>query len=60
MWVLAMFDLPTDTKKARKDYAQFRAFLVSVGKSNIASTHIQRYPFTNMLAGYSSSVTSGF
>ena len=31
MWVLAMFDLPTDTKKARKDYTQFRKFLLDDG-----------------------------
>ena len=24
MWVLVLFDLPTDTKKARKAYARFR------------------------------------
>ena len=24
MWIIAMFDLPTDTKKARKAYARFR------------------------------------
>ncbi|MBA3485144.1 MAG: CRISPR-associated endonuclease Cas2 [Pirellulales bacterium] len=31
MWVLAMFDLPTDTKRARKDYAHFRKMLVCDG-----------------------------
>lgn len=31
MWVMAMFDLPTDTKKARKSYAQFRKFLLDDG-----------------------------
>jgi len=31
MWVMAMFDLPTDTKVARKRYAQFRKFLLSDG-----------------------------
>lgn len=31
MWVLAMFDLPTDTKQARRDYALFRKFLLSDG-----------------------------
>ncbi len=31
MWVLAMFDLPTDTKKARKDYTHFRKFLLEDG-----------------------------
>lgn len=31
MWVLAMFDLPTDTKKARKDYTLFRKNLMQDG-----------------------------
>lgn len=31
MWVLTMFDLPTDTKKARHDYAQFRKMLLRDG-----------------------------
>jgi len=33
MWVLAMFDLPVDTKKARRRYALFRRFLVEDGFS---------------------------
>ena len=31
MWVLAMFDLPTDTKKARRQYALFRKSLLQDG-----------------------------
>lgn len=31
MWVIAMFDLPTDTPKARKDYARFRKHLLEDG-----------------------------
>jgi len=31
MWVLAMFDLPTDTKKARRDYTLFRKALLRDG-----------------------------
>lgn len=31
MWVLAMFDLPTDTKKARRQYALFRKHLLEDG-----------------------------
>ncbi len=27
MWVLVLFDLPTETKKDRKNYADFRKFL---------------------------------
>ena len=31
MWVLVFFDLPTDTKKERKEYADFRKRLISDG-----------------------------
>jgi len=31
MWVLAMFDLPTDTSKARRQYALFRKALLKDG-----------------------------
>ena len=33
MWVIAMFDLPTDTKKARAAYARFRKELLEDGFS---------------------------
>ena len=33
MWVVAMFDLPTDTKEARRDYRQFRDALLNDGFS---------------------------
>ena len=31
MWVLVFFDLPTETKKERKEYAQFRKKLITDG-----------------------------
>ena len=31
MWLLVMFDLPTDTKKARRSYTRFRKMLVNDG-----------------------------
>ncbi|NLX07951.1 MAG: CRISPR-associated endonuclease Cas2 [Phycisphaerae bacterium] len=31
MWVIAMFDLPTDTRQARKAYATFRKNLIKDG-----------------------------
>jgi CRISPR-associated protein Cas2 len=31
MWVVAMFDLPTDTKQARREYTLFRKALLSNG-----------------------------
>jgi CRISPR-associated protein Cas2 len=33
MWTLVLFDLPTDTKEARKDYTQFRKLLLKNGFS---------------------------
>ncbi|MCC5829203.1 MAG: CRISPR-associated endonuclease Cas2 [Phycisphaeraceae bacterium] len=35
MWVMAMFDLPTDTKRARRAYAQFRKHLIENGFSQM-------------------------
>jgi CRISPR-associated protein Cas2 len=35
MWVLAMFDLPTDTKQARRAYTQFRKSLLRDGFSRM-------------------------
>ena len=31
MWVLVMFDLPTETKQARRDYTRFRKNLLEDG-----------------------------
>lgn len=31
MWLVAMFDLPVDTKRARKEYARFRKALLTDG-----------------------------
>jgi CRISPR-associated protein Cas2 len=31
MWVVAMFDLPVDTKEGRREYAQFRKALLKDG-----------------------------
>jgi CRISPR-associated protein Cas2 len=35
VWIIAMFDLPTDTKKARKDYTDFRKNLLKDGFSMV-------------------------
>ena len=35
VWILVMFDLPTDTKKARKDYALFRKNIMKDGFSMV-------------------------
>lgn len=31
MWIIVMFDLPTDTKAARKEYTRFRKSLIEDG-----------------------------
>ena len=31
MWVIVLFDLPTDTRQARKEYAEFRKRLLQDG-----------------------------
>ncbi len=31
MWLMAMFDLPVETKEQRRDYAQFRKLLLKQG-----------------------------
>ena len=56
MWIVVMFDLPTDTKLARKRYAQFRHSLLEDGftmmqfsvysracpSQEVADVHMQR------------------
>ena len=43
MWVFAMFDLPVDTKKARKRYVQFRRALLKDGFSMLQYSVYARY-----------------
>jgi len=31
MWIVVMFDLPTETRKARREYALFRKYLLTQG-----------------------------
>jgi len=45
MWLVAMFDLPTDSKKARRDYALFRKHLLSDGFTRMQySVYIRHCP----------------
>ena len=41
MWVLVLFDLPTETKKDKKAYADFRKNLQRASSEN-AAVHIKR------------------
>jgi len=43
MWLFAMFDLPVTTKKARRDYAQFRKSLLQQGFSMLQYSIYARY-----------------
>jgi len=43
MWLLAMFDLPTDTKKARRAYTQFRKGLLKDGFQQLQYSVYARY-----------------
>jgi len=45
MWVIAMFDLPTDTKEARKQYTRFRKMLIKDGFAQMQySVYIRHAP----------------
>lgn len=43
MWLFAMFDLPVDTKQARREYAQFRKLLLQQGFSMLQYSVYARY-----------------
>ena len=43
MWLFAMFDLPVDTKPARKRYARFRKVLIRGGFSMLQFSVYARY-----------------
>ena len=43
MWLFAMFDLPVDTKKARRDYTRFRKALLADGFTMLQFSVYARY-----------------
>ena len=43
MWIIAMFDLPVDTKEARKAYAEFRKGLLKDGFTMMQFSVYARY-----------------
>jgi len=43
MWLFAMFDLPVDTKAARRQYVKFRNYLLSEGFSMLQYSVYARY-----------------
>ncbi len=47
MWLIVLFDLPTDTKKARKEYTQFRGKLLNNGFSMMQYSVYMRHSASN-------------
>lgn len=43
VWLFAMFDLPVDSKKARKEYSRFRKLLLEKGFSMLQYSIYARY-----------------
>lgn len=43
MWLFAMFDLPMDTKEARKEYTRFRKKLLGLGFTQIQLSVYARF-----------------
>lgn len=43
MWLVAMFDLPVTTQRARRDYARFRKRLVGLGFTMLQYSVYARY-----------------
>lgn len=43
MWLFAMFDLPVDSKEARREYSQFRKALLKEGFSMLQYSVYARY-----------------
>ena len=51
MWLFAMFDLPVDTKQARRQYVQFRKALLKEGFSMLQYSVYARYCPSEEVAG---------
>ena len=47
MWLIVMFDLPTDTKKARKEYTHFRKVLLNDGFTMMQYSVYMRHSSSN-------------
>ena len=43
MWLFAMFDLPVDTRQARREYARFRKALIADGFTMLQYSVYARY-----------------
>lgn len=53
MWIFVMFDLPTKTKKQRREYTLFRNFLLDQGFSAVQySVYIRNAPSGELVERY--------
>jgi CRISPR-associated protein Cas2 len=60
MWLFAMFDLPVTTRKARKEYTQFRKLLLKEGFSMLQFSVYARYCASEeMASAYRSRIRAG-
>jgi len=57
VWLFAMFDLPVDTKEARKEYVRFRKVLMSHGFSMLQySVYARYFPSEERSAAYRNTI----
>ncbi len=47
MWIIVLFDLPTDTPEARRQYTQFRGFLLDDGFTMMQYSVYMRHSSSN-------------
>ncbi len=53
MWIIVMFDLPTQTKKQRSDYTQFRNYLLDAGfMQSQYSVYLKNAPSREVMNNY--------
>jgi CRISPR-associated protein Cas2 len=53
MWIIVMFDLPTQTKKQRKDYTEFRNYLLDTGfMQSQYSVYLKNAPSRELMNSY--------
>ena len=59
MWVFVFFDLPTETKKERRDYARFRKNIMSDGFTMMRH-HLPHKPVDHVEMPVQGTVLDGF
>jgi len=60
MWLFAMFDLPVDTRRARKRYTRFRKALLRAGFSKLQySVYARFFPSEEASRAYRNALRAG-